>query len=79
MSKINIMKNILRIKLRLRLLLYLLPAICVGQAIKSYKQAADGINVFMADGTLGIYSLSDDAVRIKFFNGRGYGHNNEIR
>lgn len=55
--------------LRLLLLLYLLPAICVGQAVKSYKQTTDGITVSMTDGTLGIYSMSEDAIRIKFFKG----------
>lgn len=56
-------------KLKLFLLIVLLPVICAGQTVKSYKQVADGINVSLSDGTLGIYSISDDAVRIKFFKG----------
>ncbi|MDP4208219.1 MAG: glycoside hydrolase family 31 protein [Bacteroidota bacterium] len=51
------------------LLISLFPALCMGQAVKSYKQTKEGINVTLTDGTLGIYPLSNNAVRVKFFNG----------
>ncbi|WP_372776169.1 TIM-barrel domain-containing protein [Mangrovibacterium sp.] len=41
-------------------------ASCQEPAIKSYKQTKEGIVVNTEDGTLGIYPLADNAVRIKF-------------
>jgi alpha-D-xyloside xylohydrolase len=37
--------------------------------VRGFKQGKAGINVAMADGTLGIYPVSDNAVRIKFYKG----------
>jgi alpha-D-xyloside xylohydrolase len=51
------------------LLLAALPAAGVCQTVKSYKQSADGISITTADGTLGIFPLTPNTVRIKYFKG----------
>jgi alpha-D-xyloside xylohydrolase len=56
-------------KFKYFILISLFPALCMGQAVKSYKQTKQGVNVTLSDGTLGIYPLSDNAAQIKFFNG----------
>ncbi len=45
----------------------LIPFLCLGQVVEDFQRTADGIQMSMQDGTLGIYPLSDRAVRIKFF------------
>lgn len=45
----------------------LFPVLCQAQAYKEFKQVSDGIQVRLSDGTLGIYPLTGNAVRIKFF------------
>ncbi len=50
---------------------FLFPVFCSGQAIESFTQAAKGINVALPEGTLGIYPLTENAVRIKFYRDAG--------
>jgi len=54
-------------KLKYLLIICLLPAFCQGQAVKGFKQLSDRVNITLADGTLSIAPLSDNAVRIKFY------------
>ena len=51
------------------LLILLFPAIYWGQDVKSFKQVKNGIDVSLSEGTLSIYPLTDNAVRIKFYKG----------
>jgi alpha-D-xyloside xylohydrolase len=39
-----------------------------GQIFSSYKKTKQGVECSLPDGTLGIYPLSDNAVRVRFFN-----------
>ena len=48
------------------LMIILLPSFCPGQAIRSYEQLSDRVNVTLVDGTLCICPLTDNAVRVKF-------------
>ena len=54
-------------KLKFLLLAGLCPLLCQGQIVKSFKQLSDRVNVTLADGTLSISPLSDNAVRIKSY------------
>jgi len=54
-------------KLKFLLLAGLFPLLCQGQIVKSFKQLSDRVNVTLAEGTLSISPLSDNAVRIKFY------------
>jgi len=45
----------------------LFPLLCQGQVVKGFKQLSDRVNITLADGTLSIAPLSDNAVRIKFY------------
>jgi len=54
-------------KLKLLLLAGLFPLLCQGQVVKSFKQLSDRVNVTLANGTLSITPLADNAVRIKFY------------
>src|SRR3972149_1998125 len=47
----------------------LFPLLCLGQAVKSFTQQPDGINVTLSDGILRISPLTEDAVRIKVYKG----------
>lgn len=49
------------------LFLFFLSAICEGHPVKSFQQSVDGITVFTLDGTLGIYPVSENAVRVRFY------------
>jgi alpha-D-xyloside xylohydrolase len=40
---------------------------CQGQAVKDYKQLPDRVIINLHEGTLSIYPLTENAVRIKFF------------
>jgi alpha-D-xyloside xylohydrolase len=51
------------------LILLLLPLVCRGQVVQSFKQSADKIDVHLTDGTLSIYPITDNAVRIRFYKG----------
>lgn len=48
------------------LLLSLIPMLCQGQTFKSFKQTKDGVSITLTDGTLGVYPLTDNSVRVKF-------------
>jgi len=39
---------------------------CQGQSVKSYEQTKEGVIVTIVDGTLGIFPIADNAVRIKY-------------
>jgi alpha-D-xyloside xylohydrolase len=51
------------------LIFIILSAFCAGQTIKSYEQSAEGIYIKLSDGTLNIYPIADNAMRIRFFKG----------
>jgi alpha-D-xyloside xylohydrolase len=46
-----------------------LPMVCHGQAIGDFKQVKDGVTITTNGGTLGIYPVSDNAVRVRFYKG----------
>ncbi len=46
---------------------FALSALCAGQAIMSYKQSAEGIDVSLEGGTLSILPMADNTIRIRFF------------
>lgn len=48
-------------------LLILFAAICQGQTVKSFKQGKGKVDVALSDGTLSINSLTDNAVRVRFY------------
>jgi alpha-D-xyloside xylohydrolase len=50
------------------LIISLLPALFGCQEKLNYRQVPNGINISTPEGTLGIYPVSDNAVRIKFIN-----------
>jgi alpha-D-xyloside xylohydrolase len=54
-------------KLKYLILICLVPIISSGQAVKNYKQAKGGINAELSSGTLSIGFLSDNSVRVKFY------------
>lgn len=54
-------------KIKYILIICLLPFLCQAQVVKSFKQLPDRVNVTLADGTLSISPLADNAVRIKFY------------
>jgi alpha-D-xyloside xylohydrolase len=54
-------------KLKFIISICLFPVLCTGQVFKSYKQVTNGIEITLQDGTLGIYPLSENAARIKFY------------
>jgi alpha-D-xyloside xylohydrolase len=58
-------------KLRLLLIVFLFPAISQAQLIKSYTKLPSQVNITLAEGTLSISSLADNAVRIRFFKDTG--------
>ncbi len=47
-------------------LICLFIASCQEQAVNGYKQTKDGVVINIQGGTLGIYPIADDAVRIKY-------------
>lgn len=54
-------------KLKCLLVVCLFSVVCEGQVVKSYTKLSDGIRIALTDGTLKISSLSDNAVRIRFY------------
>ena len=50
------------------LALCLFPLLCEGQ-VTNFIQTKEGVIIALNDGTLGIYPIADNAVRIKFFKG----------
>jgi len=53
-------------KIRLLILTSLTAFICQGQVFKSFQQLPKGVQATLVDGNLGIYPVSDNAVRIQF-------------
>ena len=51
------------------IILILSTAIVQGQVVKGFKQAADKIDITLSDGTLSIYPLSENSVRVRFSTG----------
>ncbi|MGA2406391.1 MAG: TIM-barrel domain-containing protein [Bacteroidales bacterium] len=51
------------------LIIILFPALCQGQVVKSFKQARDRVDVTLSEGTLSIYPITENAVRIRFCKG----------
>jgi alpha-D-xyloside xylohydrolase len=51
------------------LIIILFPALCQGQVVKSFKQASDRVDVTLSEGTLSIYPITENAVRIRFCKG----------
>ncbi|MEJ2627145.1 MAG: DUF4968 domain-containing protein [bacterium] len=47
----------------------LIPILCQGQVVKSFKQSANGVQVDLAEGTLNLISIAENAVRIKYYIG----------
>lgn len=52
------------IKIRFLAFFILFPFLGSAQVVKNLKQDKKGVNITMSDGTLGIYPLSENAVRI---------------
>lgn len=48
------------------IILFLVMVSCSGPEIKSYKRDNEGVSIVMTEGTLGIYPVAENAVRIKF-------------
>ncbi len=65
--KIDAIERICKRNILFILFLFVLPAFCQGQAVKGFTQQADKIDIRMSDGTLYLYPLKENAVRIKFF------------
>lgn len=56
----------------MRLILFLIclfPLLVSGQAVKSFKQAKEGVVLTLSEGTLCINPIADNAVRVKFYKG----------
>jgi hypothetical protein len=60
---INLLKGL---KQKYLIIISLAIISCSGPKIKSYKQDKTGVDIDLSEGTLGIYPLADNAVRIKF-------------
>ena len=54
-------------KLKYLLFVCLLPYLCHGQVVKNFEKLNNGINVNLTNGTLNIFPLTDNAVRIRFY------------
>jgi alpha-D-xyloside xylohydrolase len=49
---------------------FILPfAICQGQVVKDFKHASDRVDVTLSEGTLSIYPITENGVRIRFWKG----------
>lgn len=51
------------------LLLSLFPILCTAQTFISFIQTKEGVSIALTDGTLDVFPLTDNSVRIKFFKG----------
>jgi alpha-D-xyloside xylohydrolase len=58
-------------KLIIFVIICLIPVFIQGQDVKGFVQSKDRIDVTLSDGTLSIYPLADNAVRIKFYKNIG--------
>lgn len=56
-------------KKKIILLVFLLPAICFAQAVKSFTQYKKGVVVTLSEGTLTLNPLTENSVRVKFYKG----------
>jgi alpha-D-xyloside xylohydrolase len=56
-------------KLKYILFICLFPLLCPGQIVKNYEQSANGVTIYLAEGTLNISPLADNTVRVKFYKG----------
>ena len=65
--KIDSIERICKRNILFILFLFVLPVFCQGKAVKGFTQQADKIDIRMSDGTLYLYPLKENAVRIKFF------------
>jgi len=50
-------------------IIILFPALCQGQVVKGFKQVTDRVDVTISEGTLSIYPITENAVRIRFSKG----------
>ncbi len=57
----------MKIKHLILFFLCILPFLCQAQEMKSYQQTNAGINIKLTDGTLSIFPMADNAMRIRFF------------
>ena len=48
------------------MIIILFPVLCQGQVVKGFKQAADRVDITLSEGTLSIYPLTENTVRIRF-------------
>jgi alpha-D-xyloside xylohydrolase len=49
------------------LIIILFPLLCQSQVVKNFKQTSDRVNITLSEGTLSIYPLTENTVRIKFY------------
>lgn len=54
-------------KIKYLLLISLFPVLCAGQVVKDFEHLSDGIKLTTKDGTLSIFPLTEDALRIRFY------------
>jgi alpha-D-xyloside xylohydrolase len=59
--------NFVRIKIRFLLIISMLPVLCQGQVVKSYKQLPDRVNILLTDGTLSISPITENTIRVRFY------------
>jgi alpha-D-xyloside xylohydrolase len=66
-----IYKGLVAVKWKIKYLFFgcLFPLLCQGQAVQSYNESANGVNVILTSGTLNISQIAESAVRIKFYKG----------
>jgi len=55
-------------KISYLLLIVLVPFLCNGQVVKSYNKTKEGISITLPEGTLGIYPMTDNAIRVNLSN-----------
>jgi alpha-D-xyloside xylohydrolase len=60
---------IIEMKYKYFLIISLFPVLCQGQIVKGFKQASDRVDVTLTEGTLSIYPITENAVRIRFYKG----------
>ena len=56
-------------KFKYFLIIGLFPVLCQGQVVKGFKQTGDRVDVTLSEGTLSIYPITENAVRIRFCKG----------
>lgn len=53
--------------LKFFLFIILFSVLCIAQDVKDFKEITNGLEVNLKEGTIRIYPLTDDAVRIRFY------------